>query len=80
MDYPLSFNLTTPARPPRMGYTIGIVWCYYTRAWYSIGIVWFWKMTYILYQNYTNILIVGNSKPGNNKIFNSELHYMDYNW
>ena len=28
----------------RMGYTIGIVWCYYTKAWYSIGIVEFWNI------------------------------------
>ena len=33
---------------PRMSYTIGIVWYYYTKAWYSIGIVVFWKMNYTL--------------------------------
>ena len=40
----------------RMGYTIGIVWCYYTKAWYSIGIVEFLKMSYTLYWNYTKYL------------------------
>ena len=43
-------------RRPRMGYTIGIVWCYYTKAWYSIGIVEFLKMSYTLYWNYTKYL------------------------
>ena len=33
----------------RMGYTIGTVWCYYTKAWYSIGIVEFLKMNYTKY-------------------------------
>ena len=34
---------------PRMGYTIGIVCCYYTKAWYSIGIVRCCEMNYTLY-------------------------------
>ena len=45
---------------PRMGYTIGIVWCYYTKAWYSIGIVESLKMNYTLYWNYTKYLDCGN--------------------
>ena len=36
----------------RMGYTIGKVWCYYTKAWYSIGIVDVLEMNYTLYWNY----------------------------